>query len=70
MGIETLLGYRGNCGRRKWHGMLQVWNLETERNKGAGYEEEQMLPIRREEPVRFIAEAYRNADGGTVAPGE
>jgi hypothetical protein len=51
--------------------MLQVWNLETERSKGTGYEEEQMPPIRREEErVLSIAEAPRNADVGTGAPGE
>ena len=62
--IETLLGYRGNYGRMKWHDMLQVWNLETERSEGARYEEEQMLPIRGEEQrVPFITEAPRNADG-------
>jgi hypothetical protein len=61
---KTLLGYRGNCGRAKWHDMLQVSNLETEKSKGAGYEKEQMLAI------PFIAEAPGNADGGTGAPGE
>jgi hypothetical protein len=55
----------------KWHDMLQVWNLETERSKGTGYEEEQMPPIRREEErVPSIAEAPRNADVRTGAPGE
>lgn len=40
--------------------MIQVWNLETERSNGAGYEEGQMPPIRREEErVQFIAEAPR-----------
>lgn len=43
--------------------MIQVWNLETERSKGAGYEQSQIPPIRREEErVQFIAEAPRNAD--------
>ena len=51
--------------------MLQVWNLETYRSKGARYEGEQMLSIRREEErVPFIAEAPRNADVETGAPGE